>query len=88
MEHVKWIFTLFAVFLNENNNNYAEPDISVICDKSKLRERVCIGVLDWIIEVVSNNSRQMDYFAKLFKYRTAGEKEYWIIVLLKKRITV
>ena len=78
----------FAVFLNEDNRNYVEPDISVICDKSKLTEKGCFGAPDWIIEVVSNSSRQMDYFTKLFKYRTAGEKEYWIIVLLKKRITV
>lgn len=26
----------FAVFLNADNKNYVEPDISVICDKSKL----------------------------------------------------
>ena len=25
----------FAVFLNENNKNYVEPDISVICDIDK-----------------------------------------------------
>ncbi|EOS46492.1 hypothetical protein C809_02524 [Lachnospiraceae bacterium MD335] len=27
----------FAVFLNENNKNYVEPDISVICDKNKIK---------------------------------------------------
>lgn len=26
----------FAVFLNADNFNYVEPDISIICDKSKL----------------------------------------------------
>ena len=25
----------FAVFLNENDPNYVEPDVSVICDKNK-----------------------------------------------------
>ena len=29
----------FAVFLNEDNQNYVEPDISVICDKEKLTEK-------------------------------------------------
>ncbi|MDE6739864.1 MAG: Uma2 family endonuclease, partial [Lachnospiraceae bacterium] len=24
-------------------------------------------------------SKHMDYFTKLFKYRTAGVKEYWIV---------
>ena len=26
----------FAVFLNTDNKNYVEPDISIICDKDKL----------------------------------------------------
>ena len=69
----------FAVFLNENDTNYVEPDISVICDSSKLTDKGCNGAPDWIIEIVSSGSRQMDYFTKLFKYRTAGVKEYWIV---------
>ena len=28
----------FAVFLNENDKNYVEPDISVICDKNKITD--------------------------------------------------
>ena len=69
----------FAVFLNENDTNYVEPDISVICDSSKLTEKGCNGAPDWIIEIVSPGSKQMDYFIKLFKYQTAGVKEYWIV---------
>ena len=69
----------FAVFLNENDYNYVEPDISVICDRSKLTEKGCFGAPDWIIEVVSPSSRAMDYYNKLFKYRTAGVGEYWIV---------
>ncbi len=70
----------FAVFLNKNsNNNYVEPDISVICDKDKITEKGCYGAPDWIIEIVSPGSRRMDYYIKLFQYRTAGVKEYWIV---------
>ena len=72
----------------EDNRNYVEPDISIICDKSKLTEKGCLGAPDWIIEIVSPGSRQMDYFTKLFKYRTAGVREYWIVDSLKNRITV
>lgn len=78
----------FAVFLNEDDRNYVEPDISVICDKSKLTDKGCFGAPDWIIEVVSPASRRMDYFIKLFKYRTAGVREYWIVDPDKGRITV
>lgn len=78
----------FAVFLNEDDRNYVEPDISVICDKSKLTDKGCSGAPDWIIEIVSPGSRRMDYFTKLFKYRTSGVREYWIVDPEKNRITV
>ena len=41
-----------------------EPDISVICDKDKLNDRGCVGVPDFVIEVVSKSSRKMDYTTK------------------------
>ena len=78
----------FAVFLNADDKTYVEPDISVICDKSKLDDRGCVGAPDWIIEIVSPGSRRMDYFTKLFKYRTAGVREYWIVDPAKERVTV
>lgn len=78
----------FAVFLNANNDIYVEPDISVICDKDKLTDEGCKGAPDWIIEVVSPSSRAMDYNKKLFKYRTAGVREYWIVDLKKQLIMV
>ena len=30
----------------------------------------------------------MDYFTKLFKYRTAGVREYWIVDPAKEMVTV
>ena len=77
----------FAVFLNQDDKNYVEPDISVICDKNKLTEKGCNGAPDWIIEIVSPGSEKMDYMIKLFKYRTAGVREYWIADQRKNRIT-
>ena len=43
-------FAPFAVFLNEDDTNYVEPDISVICDPNKLNDKGCSGAPDWIIE--------------------------------------
>ena len=78
----------FAVFLDKNDTTYVEPDISVICDKTKLENgRGCLGSPDWIIEIVSPSSRYMDYFTKLMKYRNAGVREYWIVDPLKNQIT-
>lgn len=78
----------FAVFLNENDKNYVEPDISVICDKNKITDKGCNGAPDWVIEIVSPSSRQMDYYKKLFKYRTAGVREYWIADPIKEMVMV
>ncbi len=78
----------FSVFLNEDDKNYVEPDISVICNPDKLDDKGCKGAPDWIIEIVSPGSRRMDYFTKVFKYRTAGVREYWIVDSEKNRITV
>ena len=79
----------FAVFLNADDKTYVEPDISVICDKTKLENgRGCMGAPDWIIEIVSPSSKRMDYGIKLFKYYDSGVKEYWIVDPLKNKITV
>ncbi len=78
----------FAVFLNKDDINYVEPDISIICDKTKLDEKGCHGAPDWIIEIVSPGNKPMDYFTKLFKYRTAGVREYWIVDPAKEMVTV
>ena len=78
----------FAVFLNENDINYVEPDISVICDKNKISDKGCHGAPDWIIEIVSPSSKQMDYYKKLFKYRTAGVREYWVVDSEKELVTI
>lgn len=68
------------MFLNEDDKpTYVEPDIGVICDADKLTDRGCSGAPDWIIEIVSPSSQRMDYLTKLFKYRTAGVREYWIV---------
>lgn len=78
----------FAVFLNADDKNYVEPDISVICDREKLTDQGCKGAPDWVVEIVSPLSRYMDYLLKLLKYQSSGMREYWIVDVLKNRITV
>lgn len=78
----------FAVFLNEDDENYVEPDISVICNKDKLTDKGCNGAPDWVIEITSPSNPQMDYGVKLFKYRTAGVREYWIVDPQKHTVMV
>ena len=55
----------FAVFIKKDDKNYVEPDISVICDKSKLSDRGCEGAPDFIIEIVNT---------QIFAYDMYGQK--------------
>lgn len=69
----------FAVYLNEAEDIYVEPDISIICDKNKLTETGCKGAPDFVIEIVSPGSKKMDYITKNTLYSEAGVREYWIV---------
>lgn len=69
----------FAVNLDGNEHTWVEPDISVICDPSKLSNRGCEGAPDLVVEIVSPTSRRMDYLIKPPRYQNAGVREYWIV---------
>ena len=58
--------------------NVVIPDISIICDQSKIDSKRCNGAPDWIIEVVSSNYRD-DYIRKLSLYEKFRVREYWIV---------
>ena len=78
----------FAVNLNADDETYVEPDISVICDPSKITNRECKGAPDFIAEIVSPSSRKHDYSTKNTLYSNAGVREYWIVDPEKERTTV
>lgn len=78
----------FGVYLDAKTNTFVLPDITVVCDPSKIDSRGCHGAPDWVIEIISPSSRRMDYMLKLFKYRSAGVREYWAVDSEKQRITV
>ena len=78
----------FAIFLNQDNQNYVEPDISIVCDKNKLDKQGCNGAPDWIIEIISPSTERLDCGIKLFKYRSAGVREYWMVNPTLRTVTV
>jgi Uma2 family endonuclease len=69
----------FAVFIRNDDMNYVEPDISVVCDPDKINDKGCHGAPDWIIEIVSPGNPIHDYVRKLHLYESAGVREYWIV---------
>ena len=78
----------YAVFLDDDDITYVEPDICVICDPDKMDDAGCHGAPDWIVEIVSPSTRSRDYFFKLIKYRNAGVREYWIVDPLTRTVRV
>jgi len=56
-----------------------QPDLCVICDKSKLDDRGCIGSPDFIVEILSPNNSKTDLKDKFKLYEECGVLEYWII---------
>lgn len=64
---------------SEDVDTIVEPDISVICDRSKLDKYGCKGAPDLIVEVLSPSTQRHDQLVKLNLYQRAGVREYWIV---------
>ncbi|MCI9190694.1 MAG: Uma2 family endonuclease [Lachnospiraceae bacterium] len=62
----------------EDVDTVVEPDISVVCDRSKLDKHGCKGAPDLIVEILSPSSLRHDRLVKLNLYQRAGVREYWI----------
>lgn len=63
----------------EDVDTVIEPDISVVCDKSRIDVRGCKGAPDLIVEILSPSSLRRDRLVKLRLYQRAGVREYWIV---------
>jgi len=76
------VFTApFDVRLNAagRDDTVVQPDIAVICDRSKLDDKGCHGAPDLIAEILSPSSSGCDKLLKFNRYLQAGVREYWIV---------
>jgi len=64
---------------NESIDTVVQPDMVVICDRSKLDDRGCKGAPDLIVEILSPHTAKKDMEDKFLLYECVGVKEYWII---------
>ncbi len=78
----------FDVKLFNNPLTVVQPDLMIICDKDKLDGKRCNGAPDFIIEIVSASNPSDDYIRKLYYYKNAGVREYWIVDPRRKLVTV
>ncbi len=61
------------------SNTVVQPDLFVVCDKSKLTEQGCTGAPDLIVEIISGSTAKKDYNEKFNLYEQNGVKEYWLV---------
>ena len=73
---------------DEATKTVVQPDISVICDPSKLDIRGCKGSPDLIVEVLSPATARKDVKEKFLRYERAGVREYWIADPAGRTVTV
>ncbi len=78
----------FDVKLKDTPLTIVQPDLMIICDKDKLDGKRCNGAPDFIIEIVSPGNPADDYIRKLYYYKNAGVREYWIVDPRRKIVTV
>jgi Uma2 family endonuclease len=56
-----------------------QPDISVICDRTKLTDKGCTGAPDWLVEILSPYTSKKDIDIKFHLYERHGVREYWLV---------
>jgi Uma2 family endonuclease len=69
------------LFYEENNSDttIVQPDILIVCDKSKIADGFIKGAPDFILEILSESTKTKDMVYKYNLYARAGVKEYWIL---------
>ena len=56
-----------------------QPDICVICDRSKIDQRGCVGAPDLIVEILSPGNSKKEMKIKYALYEENGVREYWVV---------
>ena len=67
------------VRLDNDEMTMVQPDLFVVCDSEDDDPRRTNGAPDFAVEILSPSSRSHDMIRKLYKYRYAGVREYWIV---------
>ncbi len=76
------------VRLDRDEKTMVQPDVLIICDRSKLTYEGVVGAPDLVAEVLSPSTRKKDMTLKLSKYIAAGVREYWIIDPRTRQVVV
>ena len=81
-QHKQECLVMFApagVQLDNDRYTMVEPDLFIVCDRSRIRRDRLPGAPDFVVEVLSPSTKAKDMSLKTRKYRKAGVREYWIV---------
>jgi Uma2 family endonuclease len=73
---------------DEQVQTVVQPDLCVICDKSKLDERGCLGAPDLVVEILSPGNSKKEVRQKFEVYQEAGVREYWLVNYYERMVQV
>ncbi len=73
---------------DEQTSTVVQPDLVVVCDKTKLDHQGCKGSPDLVVEITSPTTFQKDLKDKFILYERVGVREYWIVYPEEKTICV
>ncbi|MBR2214836.1 MAG: Uma2 family endonuclease [Selenomonadaceae bacterium] len=71
-----------------DDKNWVQPDIAVVCDKSKLKLNHIEGAPNFVAEILSPSTQSRDFNEKKKIYEKFGVPEYWIIDPFAKNVFV
>ena len=73
-----------SVLADKEIYSVVQPDLCVICDKSKIDSKGCAGSPDLIIEILSPSNSKTEVQDKFQLYQENGVGEYWIVFPYEK----
>ena len=68
-----------SIVANRDIYSVVQPDLCIICDKTKIDIKGCLGSPDWIIEILSRGNSKREMQLKYELYQESGVREYWLV---------
>lgn len=68
--------------------NVFQPDLMVICEQNRIKEKYIWGAPDWVVEVLSPSTSKKDLNLKKHVYERFGVKEFWAVCPVYALVTV
>lgn len=73
---------------DEEVETVVQPDLVVVCDKTKLDQRGCRGAPELVVEILSPSTAARDHVTKRALYDRHGVREYWLVHPLDRILMV